>query len=620
MMMNRQFGLGANLSLAKKNGGIKRSLLVPVKSVSSLKDTIRRSANGITGRIQLAVRVCDKGVHEEGSRLNDAGHTRRPEVERSIFVEIERCHELNPSGLRQSLSPFVIIKLNGVEVGRTPALVKSKNKNPFWHDECYEFPSMKEQCWLSLEVWDMGYEPISFIGEGRIMVPNQMENSEDIREFDIDLKKWREDSLQVGSFNVQESYIPTSDTHYKSDDINTGHSRPSRGWTAGKGRKRILSLEKPMLKSSEQNKYKIDNPEPYRRRDIRELEERHSREPITSSTGFRACCLIVAYLSFGVLGYSFIFEFWSIRDSLYFSVVTFTTVGYGDIRPESDGGKLFSCFFALSGIGIIGIALGYIGQNLIQAQVSALQSSHQRNLKDEHLGEEAISLGLNEINEVPSENANDIQNNMIGGSTSGNQTFRQIFVLICPITVMIVLGSVVVGSTENWNWIDSVYWCVITGTTVGYGDLTPQSSQMRWFSIVFIPISVGVISTALGRVANIFVEQEIVKANKRLLQSELTLEDLENMNVDGDGEVSLLEFVEHMLKSMNKVDQQLLDELHNQFCKLDADGSGGLQKEDLDLLTERKLGERRNKALAKYKSTLLRKGSFVGRAKIAVSE
>lgn len=135
---------------------------------------------------------------------------------------------------------------------------------------------------------------------------------------------------------------------------------------------------------------------------------------------------------------------------------------------------------------------------------------------------------------------------------------------------------------------------------------------MIWFSVVFIPLSVGVISAALGRIANIFVEQEVFKSNTKLLRREVTLEDLEEMNVDGDGEVSPLEFIEHMLKKMHKVDQMLLDKLHHQFEVLDADGSGGLQQDDLDLLTERKLKERRTCALNLYGSMLFRGKSQKG--------
>jgi hypothetical protein len=39
-------------------------------------------------------------------------------------------------------------------------------------------------------------------------------------------------------------------------------------------------------------------------------------------------------------------------DALYFSVVTLTTVGYGDFAPETDVGKLFTAVYVVVGIGI----------------------------------------------------------------------------------------------------------------------------------------------------------------------------------------------------------------------------------------------------------------------------
>ena len=183
--------------------------------------------------------------------------------------------------------------------------------------------------------------------------------------------------------------------------------------------------------------------------------------------------------------------------------------------------------------------------------------------------------------------------------------WKEAIMTIIPIIIMIFIGSLVVGQNEGWTVVDSIYWCISTGTSVGYGDFAPKTDEMRWFSIFFIPISVGIISAALGRVANGFVEREITKTNEKLLKSELTIEDLERMNVDGDGEVSLLEFVEFMLKSMNKVDQKMLDDLHAQFYRLDADGSGALQEDDLELLTSRKLSEQRKLALEKFENSKL---------------
>lgn len=46
-------------------------------------------------------------------------------------------------------------------------------------------------------------------------------------------------------------------------------------------------------------------------------------------------------------------EGWRYIDSFYFSVTTLTTVGYGDLVPVTDAGKLFTAFYILTGVGIL---------------------------------------------------------------------------------------------------------------------------------------------------------------------------------------------------------------------------------------------------------------------------
>jgi voltage-gated potassium channel Kch len=57
-------------------------------------------------------------------------------------------------------------------------------------------------------------------------------------------------------------------------------------------------------------------------------------------------------LAFGTVVYHFI-EGWSWINALYFSVITLTTIGYGDFSPATDAGKLFTIFYIIIGIGII---------------------------------------------------------------------------------------------------------------------------------------------------------------------------------------------------------------------------------------------------------------------------
>lgn len=46
-------------------------------------------------------------------------------------------------------------------------------------------------------------------------------------------------------------------------------------------------------------------------------------------------------------------EDWSWVDSIYFSTVAVTTVGFGDLVPSTDASKLFTVLYILSGIAVI---------------------------------------------------------------------------------------------------------------------------------------------------------------------------------------------------------------------------------------------------------------------------
>jgi len=60
--------------------------------------------------------------------------------------------------------------------------------------------------------------------------------------------------------------------------------------------------------------------------------------------------------------------FSSIFHSLWWSVITLTTVGYGDIYPITAGGKIFTFFILIIGLGIVSIPAGLIASALSKAR------------------------------------------------------------------------------------------------------------------------------------------------------------------------------------------------------------------------------------------------------------
>lgn len=81
----------------------------------------------------------------------------------------------------------------------------------------------------------------------------------------------------------------------------------------------------------------------------------------------------------GVLVYRLL-EDWSWVDSLYFSVVTLSTVGYGDLTPQSDAAKLFTVFYIIVGIGIFAALVNFLikraAVNRLQKRLSRHQDNH----------------------------------------------------------------------------------------------------------------------------------------------------------------------------------------------------------------------------------------------------
>ena len=96
------------------------------------------------------------------------------------------------------------------------------------------------------------------------------------------------------------------------------------------------------------------------------------RDPETKALPVVAGALVVS----GTLFYWRV-EDWSIVESLYFSVVTLTTVGFGDFAPTSDGGQIFTIFYILTGIGVFVALLASVAQQYI-AQKSETPSARDR--------------------------------------------------------------------------------------------------------------------------------------------------------------------------------------------------------------------------------------------------
>jgi voltage-gated potassium channel len=71
-------------------------------------------------------------------------------------------------------------------------------------------------------------------------------------------------------------------------------------------------------------------------------------------------------------------KFLSIFHSLWWAIVTLTTVGYGDVVPITIGGRLFTFFILLIGLGIVAVPSGVLASALSEVRNREAEASQQK--------------------------------------------------------------------------------------------------------------------------------------------------------------------------------------------------------------------------------------------------
>jgi voltage-gated potassium channel len=79
---------------------------------------------------------------------------------------------------------------------------------------------------------------------------------------------------------------------------------------------------------------------------------------------YTAIMLLTILLSIGVIGFKMISNY-SWVDAIYMTVITITTVGFGEVQPLDDASKIFTVFLILTSVVIVGYALSIITEYIL---------------------------------------------------------------------------------------------------------------------------------------------------------------------------------------------------------------------------------------------------------------
>ncbi|XP_018616715.2 potassium channel subfamily K member 17-like [Scleropages formosus] len=138
--------------------------------------------------------------------------------------------------------------------------------------------------------------------------------------------------------------------------------------------------------------------------------------------------------------------FWKFTSSSVFAATVVTTIGYGNMSPSSTYGQIFCVFFALFGIPLNVVVLNKVGKYMLLIEMNfcefiTTKTGHKRCIK------------------------------------------VVIHSLSCMIGTVIffVVPMLVFSMEEGWSYSQSIYYCFITLSTIGFGDYVADSNPDRTY-------------------------------------------------------------------------------------------------------------------------------------------
>jgi len=107
-------------------------------------------------------------------------------------------------------------------------------------------------------------------------------------------------------------------------------------------------------------------------------------------------CALAIIVVIGVIGYRLI-EGWSFLDALFMTVITITTVGYEEVNPLSAGGRIFSIFLIVGGVGGALYSLTTIVEYMIEGRFGITLGRRQMKSRIAKLKNHFILCGYGKV-------------------------------------------------------------------------------------------------------------------------------------------------------------------------------------------------------------------------------
>ncbi|KAM4013696.1 potassium channel subfamily K member 13 [Anomaloglossus baeobatrachus] len=153
---------------------------------------------------------------------------------------------------------------------------------------------------------------------------------------------------------------------------------------------------------------------------------------------------------------------WDFTGAFYFVGTVVSTIGFGMTTPATITGKIFLIFYGLIGCAATILFFNLFLERLITVIAYVMKSCHERQLRRK--------------DGIPTETRRGSGNSEVDSLSGWKPSVYYVMLILCLASIVIsCCASAMYSPIEGWGYFDSLYFCFVAFSTIGFGDMV--SSQ-----------------------------------------------------------------------------------------------------------------------------------------------
>ncbi|VDD89569.1 unnamed protein product [Enterobius vermicularis] len=192
-------------------------------------------------------------------------------------------------------------------------------------------------------------------------------------------------------------------------------------------------------------------------------------------------------------------KLWTSSSALFFAATTMATIGYGNIVPVTTYGRITCVIFSLVGAPLAIITIGDLGKFLSECTIWLYRKMKKGRGLFQYIYHKCFVVIVFVLFEATGPlNLDDLVM---------DKAEVPVILVFTILLLYIAFGGILFCVLESWSYMDAFYYCFVSLTTIGFGDLVPERHEYIVLMLVYLGVGLAVTTMCIDLVGIQYIQK-----------------------------------------------------------------------------------------------------------------